>query len=152
KVSLGSRGWGTWTSRPCRAGRKIITAWADARVSARRTRSVPGPPAARTLRAAPPVAARSTLEKSRVTVALTLPGAPPAVDSPAMPALLGGRFQIEALLGQGGMGRVFRARDLLLDEHVALKVLHPEFVERPGALERIRREVKLARRVTHRSV
>lgn len=57
-----------------------------------------------------------------------------------------------ALLGQGGMGRVYRARDTELDEVVALKVLQSELVSSPEMVERFRREVKLARRVTHPNV
>ncbi|MBL8721418.1 MAG: protein kinase [Myxococcales bacterium] len=67
-------------------------------------------------------------------------------------ALLGGRFRVEAALGEGGMGAVYRARDEDLDDLVALKVLRPEVAEVPGILERFRREVKLARRVTHPNV
>jgi serine/threonine-protein kinase len=50
------------------------------------------------------------------------------------------------------MGRVYRARDTELDEVVALKVLQREFVSSPEMVERFRREVKLARRVTHPNV
>jgi TolB-like protein/Flp pilus assembly protein TadD len=66
--------------------------------------------------------------------------------------VLGGRYAILGLLGSGGAGRVYRARDLELDEVVALKMLHRSLTEDPGALDRFRREVKLARRVTHRNV
>ena len=66
--------------------------------------------------------------------------------------LIGGRYEILALLGQGGMGRVYRARDTELDEVVALKVLQSELVSSPEMVERFRREVKLARRVTHPNV
>ena len=65
---------------------------------------------------------------------------------------VGGRYEVLALLGTGGMGTVFRARDNELEEAVALKVLRRELVEVPGVVERFRREVKLARRVTHRNV
>ena len=50
------------------------------------------------------------------------------------------------------MGSVYRARDRELDELVAVKVLRRELVAEPGMLDRFRREVKLARRVTHRNV
>jgi serine/threonine-protein kinase len=62
------------------------------------------------------------------------------------------RYVILGLLGSGGMGTVYRAHDLELDELCALKVLRPEIVGAPGVLERFRREAKLARRVTHRNV
>ena len=50
------------------------------------------------------------------------------------------------------MGAVYAAIDLELDEEIALKVLHPAIAATEGALERFRREVKLARRVTHANV
>lgn len=65
---------------------------------------------------------------------------------------IGGRYTLLGLLGAGGMGTVYRARDEELDEVIALKMLLPEFVEELGMLERFRREVKLARRVTHKNV
>ena len=62
------------------------------------------------------------------------------------------RYEIEAMLGEGGMGAVYRARDLELDEVVALKTLRAEISSDPEAIERFRREVKLARKVTHPNV
>jgi TolB-like protein len=62
------------------------------------------------------------------------------------------RYEIEALLGEGGMGAVYRARDLELDEVIALKTLRAEISSDPSAVERFRREVKLARKVTHPNV
>jgi serine/threonine protein kinase/tetratricopeptide (TPR) repeat protein len=66
--------------------------------------------------------------------------------------MFGARYQILSLLGAGGMGTVYMAKDLELDEVVALKVLRREVVSTPGALEMFRREVKLARLVTHPNV
>jgi eukaryotic-like serine/threonine-protein kinase len=65
---------------------------------------------------------------------------------------LAGRYELLALLGVGGMGSVYRARDITLDELVALKVLKKELAAVPGMVARFRQEVKLARRVTHRNV
>ncbi|MEP7123358.1 MAG: protein kinase [Byssovorax sp.] len=66
--------------------------------------------------------------------------------------LLANRYEILGLIGVGGMGSVYRARDRELEELVALKVLRKDLVSTPGILDRFRREVKLARRVTHRNV
>ncbi len=62
------------------------------------------------------------------------------------------RYEVLGLLGSGGMGTVYRARDRELDDVVALKMLKKQIAAAPGILERFRREVKLARRVTHRNV
>jgi len=62
--------------------------------------------------------------------------------------LLGGRFRIESLLGVGGMGVVYRARDLSLDIDVALKLLRPELARKPDAFDRFRKELLLARQVS----
>ncbi len=66
--------------------------------------------------------------------------------------VFGDRYEVLSLLGSGGMGTVYMARDRELDEVVALKVLRSEVVAQPGALELFRREVKLARKVTHPNV
>lgn len=74
-------------------------------------------------------------------------------ETPSLGAsLLANRYEVKGLLGAGGAGSVFRARDLVLGEDVALKVLkrvHPHPAE---AVEDLRNEVRLARRVTHRSI
>lgn len=62
------------------------------------------------------------------------------------------RYDILELLGVGGMGAVYRARDRELDEIVALKVIRKELSAVPAMVERFRHEVKLARRVTHINV
>ncbi|MEZ4294631.1 MAG: protein kinase [Polyangiaceae bacterium] len=79
-------------------------------------------------------------------------GALPGWTEPAPARVIGDRYEVLGLLGTGGMGNVYRARDRELDELVALKVLRPEIAGNPAALERFRREVKLARRVTHPNV
>jgi serine/threonine protein kinase/tetratricopeptide (TPR) repeat protein len=66
--------------------------------------------------------------------------------------MVANRYEILGMLGSGGMGTVYRARDRELDEIVALKVLKKELASTSGMLERFRREVKLARRVTHKNV
>lgn len=71
---------------------------------------------------------------------------------PAMGELLGGRYELLGLIGVGGMGSVYRARDAELEEVVALKTISRDLLTSPAVLERFRQEVKLARRVTHKNV
>ena len=67
--------------------------------------------------------------------------------------VVAGRYEIIDLLGSGGMGVVYRARDRELDEVVALKALRPDGTTAdPHAVERFRRELRLARRVSHPNV
>ncbi len=62
--------------------------------------------------------------------------------------LVAGRFRIEAMLGVGGMGMVYRATDEALGVPVALKLLRPELAARADAFERFRQELLLARQVS----
>jgi serine/threonine protein kinase len=76
----------------------------------------------------------------------------PAGPDPASRWVVADRYEILGLLGSGGMGTVYRALDRELDDVVALKMLKKQIAAAPGILDRFRREVKLARRVTHRNV
>jgi serine/threonine protein kinase len=67
-------------------------------------------------------------------------------------ALLGKRYEILALLGEGGMGAVFKANDRELDRLVALKVIRPELAGHSDILQRFKQELILARKVTHKNV
>jgi serine/threonine-protein kinase len=71
---------------------------------------------------------------------------------PAKGGLVANRYELEALIGFGGMGEVFRARDRSLGETVAIKSIVLEGSDAVSALRRFREEVRLARRVTHRNV
>ncbi|MGC5018806.1 protein kinase domain-containing protein [Micromonospora sp. DT47] len=63
--------------------------------------------------------------------------------------VLDGRYESEELLGSGGMGEVWRGRDLRLDRPVAIKVLSAAGLEEPMAAERFDREARAAARLTH---
>ncbi|MBC8029610.1 MAG: serine/threonine protein kinase [Pyrinomonadaceae bacterium] len=71
-----------------------------------------------------------------------------AVD-PLIGHTLDQKYHLESRLGIGGMGTVYRARHLLIDRPVAVKVLNPRFVEDEAARIRFRREAKAAGRLQH---
>ncbi len=67
-------------------------------------------------------------------------------------SVLGERYEILQLLGQGGMGAVYKARDIELERTVAVKVIRPDLASHPEILRRFKQELILAREVTHRNV
>ena len=67
-------------------------------------------------------------------------------------AVVAGRFAIVRFIARGGMGAVYEAEDTTLRTRVAMKTILPEFSADPNAMERFRREVLLARRITHFNV
>ena len=66
--------------------------------------------------------------------------------------ILADRFEILQLLGQGGMGAVYKGRDMELERLVALKLIRPDLASHPEILRRFKQELILAREVTHRNV
>ena len=66
--------------------------------------------------------------------------------------VLGNRYEILQILGEGGMGAVYKARDIELDRVMALKVIRPELASNPEILQRFKQELILARQVTDRNV
>jgi len=123
----------------------------------------------------PPTAVRCTacnspLELDGATMAVTAATVvtPPkttaegwSVPSPASPAggpslatgsRLGTRYEIIELLGQGGMGVVYKAKDREIDRIVALKVIRPELAVDSETLQRFKQELILARQIAHRNV
>jgi len=66
--------------------------------------------------------------------------------------LLADRFKIIRFLAKGGMGEVYEAEDLELHEHVAIKAVRPELLRDPAVLQRFKREIHLAKKVTHPKV
>jgi eukaryotic-like serine/threonine-protein kinase len=64
--------------------------------------------------------------------------------------LFGNRYEILAVIGEGGMGRVYRARDRELDREIALKTIRGQ--DDPRSVQRFVRELVLARKITHKNV
>jgi len=59
------------------------------------------------------------------------------------------KYSVEQLIGEGGMGRVYRARQLVLDKRVVLKVLHQELLSDARTVARFQREARAASRLNH---
>lgn len=80
------------------------------------------------------------------TAAYVAPGSVPAdlVDHP--------RYEVLQLLGQGGMGAVYKARHKKMDRVVALKVINAKLLDNPKAVERFEREVKAAAKLHHPNI
>ena len=66
--------------------------------------------------------------------------------------VLSDRYELEELVGTGGMSSVFRAHDRLLDRKVALKVLHEQYTEDAEYVERFRREARAVAALSHPNI
>jgi hypothetical protein len=71
---------------------------------------------------------------------------------PSVPRVVDNKYRLEQLLGQGGMGAVYRARDMRLDRLVALKVVRAELLGDLEARRRFRREAQIVARLQHPSI
>ena len=118
---------------PCRACGKPLAAEATLGASAATGRHVPGGNAAETV-----VSTASGRGESGATLR---PG-----------ERLGERYEILSVLGEGGFGAVYKARDSVLERTVALKLIHPTLAANPEVMERFKREILLASRITHKNV
>jgi eukaryotic-like serine/threonine-protein kinase len=74
-------------------------------------------------------------------------------DEPQLGTLFASRYEIQAVLGKGGMGVVYKAHDRRLEDLVAIKTLrHQALSTDPWLLDRFKQEIRLARRITHPNV
>ncbi|MEX0754730.1 MAG: Stk1 family PASTA domain-containing Ser/Thr kinase [Actinomycetota bacterium] len=67
-------------------------------------------------------------------------------------SVLNERYRLEALIGEGGMAKVYRALDTQLDRIVAVKILKPEFAADRSFVDRFRREAQMAAKLNHRNL
>src|SRR5688572_2169296 len=77
---------------------------------------------------------------------------PPPGHDPLIGHVVANRYRVDALIGQGGMGRVYRAVHVHMHKTVALKVLRPEMTVVRGVLARFEREAVAAGRISHPNV
>ena len=66
--------------------------------------------------------------------------------------LIADRYELEELVGTGGMSTVFRAHDTQLDRRVAIKILHERYAEDPEYLERFSREARAVAQLSHPNI
>src|SRR6058998_2545522 len=66
--------------------------------------------------------------------------------------LIAGRYELEELVGSGGMSNVFRAHDRLLERTVALKILHEQYTRDEDYVERFRREARAVAQLAHPNI
>jgi len=67
-------------------------------------------------------------------------------------SVLGGRYRVEARIGSGGMGEVYRGVDNVLDRTIAIKILLPQFARDANFVDRFRREAQAAARINHPNI
>ncbi|HKW97150.1 MAG TPA: protein kinase [Bryobacteraceae bacterium] len=67
-------------------------------------------------------------------------------------AQFGPRYKIESVIGEGGMGKVYKAHDSDLDRTVALKLVRQELANNPESMQRLKQELLLASRISHRNI
>lgn len=79
-------------------------------------------------------------------------GLPIGGDPQLVGTTLANRYQLVRLLGDGGMGAVYKAADTVLRRFVAIKLLHPAVAQRPAAVERFQREARAAAAIGHPNI
>src|SRR5204862_8065981 len=89
------------------------------------------------------------------TVCGSRPSSTPALPRPRAPVVgdvIGDRYELDELVGRGGMSSVYKAHDRLLERDVALKVLHPQFTADTDYVERFRREARSVAQLSHPNI
>ncbi len=78
--------------------------------------------------------------------------APVSIEAMGPGSQFGPRYRIESVIGEGGMGKVYRAHDNDLDRTVALKLVRQELVNNAESMQRFKQELLLASRISHRNI
>jgi tetratricopeptide (TPR) repeat protein/TolB-like protein/predicted Ser/Thr protein kinase len=95
----------------------------------------------------------SESDSSNLTAGDSAPGTLRAATGVARALVdFGPRYRVESVLGEGGMGTVYKAYDKELDRVVALKLVRPELTSDPGASQRFKQELLLASRISHKNI
>ena len=94
-------------------------------------------------------AASGSSDLSRDLTAATPPGSGPRLPSPSISGTTLGHFEVLERIGAGGMGEVYRAKDLRLTRDVAIKVLPEDFLEGEESKARFEREARLLAALNH---
>jgi serine/threonine-protein kinase len=95
----------------------------------------------------------STSDATRVARSSAGAAPPPSTPTRFAPgSIIAGRYRLVALIGRGGMGEVYRAEDLTLDQPVALKFLPEHVAADPVHLAQFHNELRVARQVSHKNV
>ncbi len=90
---------------------------------------------------------------SMATLNTSVPrGATAVSDSAAGTVDFGSRYRVEGVLGEGGMGTVYKAWDKELERLVALKLVRTDLTRDPGAAQRFKQELLLASKISHRNI
>jgi len=117
------------------------------------TRAIPVPDATAVGAATGEVAAPAQQTFSMYGVATpgpTAPSAPSVTGDRTLGGVFAGRYEILSILGEGGMGRVYKVRDRELDKVIALKTIRGE--SDAESIQRFKHELVLARKITHKNV
>ncbi len=106
-----------------------------------------------------PNATMVDLDATLIDVVRTPPPAPRSLSNLFVSAailqlgdVLGGRYEVLQLLGEGGMGAVYKAKDRELDRFVALKVIRRDLASNAAIVARFKQELLLSHQVTHKNV
>src|SRR5258708_687245 len=90
--------------------------------------------------------------ENRATHSRSNSAARPLSEALEIGTVLANRYEVVRMIGEGGMGAVYQARDLQLNRLVALKVIRPDLAKDPEIVNRFKQELILARQVTHKNV